>query len=473
MSSIAKLLWRFAGVLFLGTIILVLANVLTLLIIVSRQDGGPSPWRVAENVGSALEKTDEGYTLSEEMTALLESQNAWAICIDNETMQVVWQTANLPDTVPRLYNLAGIALLSRGYIGEYPTYPAEAPDGLVVVGFPADSYWKHSHASWDFSLIKYAPVILATFVCVNLGILLCMYIAANIKTLRSIRPFAEGIQALPTEEPVYVKDRGVLSDLANKINRTSELLQMQKRDIRKKEMARANWISGVSHDIRTPLSMIMGYAAQLEERPSLTEEERRMASIIRQQSVRMKNLINDLNLASKLEYNMQPVHPKPVSLTAVARACAAEFLNTSMDERWSVEWRTADTTGPCVIQGDKALLSRAVNNLLNNTRAHNPEGCGIWLEVREGPERFQVIVEDDGFGISDEALEKLRNTPHYMMSDSGTAEPRHGLGLLIVQQIVKAHLGSVEFDHGSEGGFRVTMSFPKGETQERPDKAHE
>ena len=59
-----------------------------------------------------------------------------------------------------------------------------------------------------------------------------------------------------------------------------------------------------------------------------------------------------------------------------------------------------------------------------------------------------------------ETLEKLRTAPHYMMSDGSTAEPRHGLGLLIVQQIMTAHHGKVTFDHSPLGGFSVTLAFP-------------
>ena len=112
-----------------------------------------------------------------------------------------------------------------------------------------------------------------------------------------------------------------------------------------------------------------------------------------------------------------------------------------------------------MIQGDKDLLRRAVNNLLNNAQSHNPEGCHIAVEVRRAVDEACICVEDDGVGISEEQLEKLRNTPHYMMSDSGTEEPRHGLGLLIVQQIVKAHGGTVSFQHGKNGGFLVQMIF--------------
>lgn len=65
--------------------------------------------------------------------------------------------------------------------------------------------------------------------------------------------------------------------------------------------------------------MVMGYAGQIEDNESLPESERKKARIIRQQSTKMKNLINDLNLASKLEYNMQPINPKPVNLVAIAK----------------------------------------------------------------------------------------------------------------------------------------------------------
>lgn len=120
----------------------------------------------------------------------------------------------------------------------------------------------------------------------------------------------------------------------------------------------------------------------------------------------------------------------------------------------------------------RALLRRAnmeenrklqVGNLLLDADAvwsHNPDGCHITMEVQQKKDGYWISVEDDGAGVSDEQLERLRNTPHYMMSDSGTEEPRHGLGLLIVQQIVQAHRGSVDFGHSASGGFQVKLHFP-------------
>ncbi len=132
------------------------------------------------------------------------------------------------------------------------------------------------------------------------------------------------------------------------INKTSKILQSQNNQLRRKETARANWIAGVSHDVRTPLSMIMGYAGQLREDAYLTDEERQKAAVIVKQSQRMRNLINDLNLASKLEYNMQPIHPQKENLIAVIRQVAVDFINMDIDDKHPIEWETdVSDTLPC------------------------------------------------------------------------------------------------------------------------------
>lgn len=461
MSSIAKLIRRFVGILFLSTILVLALNIILLFVIASSQTPSAGPWTTAKQTGEALQKTDSGYTLSKEMKEELNAQNAWAIYIENKTMQVQWHTPGLPDEIPMYYTISDISNLTRGYLADYPTFTGQAENGLVVVGFPKDRYWKHLNPSWDYDFIKNSPYIVLSVVGINVALIFLIYVVANSRLLRSFKPITNGIQRLPTGHPVYVKEKGLLSDLAKKINQTAEILQSQRINLRKKETARANWISGVSHDIRTPLSMVMGYAGQLEEDLSLSDENRRKASIIRQQSIRMKNLVNDLNLASKLEYNMQPIHLEPVNLVAVARQCVADVINADLEEKYPMQWRTSETLSACIIDGDKELLRRAINNLLHNSQCHNPNGCSISVEVKADETGYSIEIEDDGVGITEDKLEKLKNTPHYMMSDNGTAEPRHGLGLLIVQQIVKAHSGNVLFEHGEKDGFCVKMNFPQ------------
>ncbi|MCI8558477.1 MAG: HAMP domain-containing histidine kinase [Lachnospiraceae bacterium] len=461
MKSIPKLIRRFVGIMTLSILILVILNVLFFAFVFVRNTSAFSPWDMADRTADSLELTEEGYSISDQAAAKLKEENAWAILIDNDTRQVLWQTDNLPDSIPMQYTLSDIARLVRGYVDGYPTFTGEAQSGLLVVGYPRDRFWKHTRASWDYSFIANLPRNTVIILAVNLVIIFLIYAAANSKLLRSIGPITDGIQDLSRGCPVCIKEKGIFCELAEKINKTSEILQIQAEQLRRKETARANWIAGVSHDIRTPLSMIMGYAGQLENSKNLTEDQCRKAAVIVKQSKRMKDLISDLNLASKLEYDMQPLTMKRENAVSIVRQVVVDYMNLNLDDRFSFEWKTADTLSVCHINADKDLLKRAISNLIQNSISHNENGCVIYASVEDDDNVCRICIEDSGMGASDEQIDRLNHTPHYMVCDRNTAEQRHGLGLLIVKQIIKGHNGSVLIDHSEYGGFKVVLIISK------------
>lgn len=461
MKSIPKLIRRFVGIMTLSLILLVILNVTFFAIVFVRNTSTFSPWEMADNVAAALRLIDGGYSISDDVIAKLKEQNAWALLIDNDTRQVVWQTDNLPGNIPMQYTLSDIAELTRGYVDGYPTFTGEAQNGLLVLGYPKDRFWKHTRASWDYSFIANLPKNTIIVLAINIVLIFLIYVAASSKLLRSIRPITNGIQNLSSGSSVYIKEKGVLSELAEKINKTSEILQMQAEQLRNKETARANWIAGVSHDVRTPLSMIMGYAGQLENSKNLSEIECKKAAVIVKQSNRIKDLINDLNLASRLEYDMQPLTMKQENAISIIRQVIVDFMNTNIDDRFPIEWKTAPTLSSCYINADKDLLKRAVSNLIQNSINHNENGCVIFASVNDDNDTCKICIEDNGIGASDEQIDKLNNTPHYMVCDTNTTEQRHGLGLLIVKQIIKGHNGKILIDHSEYGGFKVVLIIPK------------
>ncbi len=461
MKSIPKLIRRFVGIMTLSIILLIILNITFFAVVFVRNTSTFSPWDMADHAAAALLLTDEGYSISADVMAELEEENAWAVLIDNDTRQVVWRTAHLPDNIPMQYTLSDIAELTRGYVNGYPAFTGEAQSGLLVLGFPKDRFWKHTRASWDYNFIADLPKNLLIILVINIALIFLIYAAVDSKLLRSIKPITNGIQNLSNGSPVCLKENGVLSELAEKINKTSEILQMQAEQLRKKETARANWIAGVSHDIRTPLSMIMGYAGQLENSKNLSEIERKKASVIVRQSSRMKDLINDLNLASKLEYNMQPLTMKQENAISIIRQVIVDFMNTNIDDKFPIEWKTADTLSACFINADKDLLKRAVSNLIQNSINHNENGCVIYASVDDSNDTCKICIEDNGIGAFDEQIDRLNHTPHYMICDTNTAEQRHGLGLLIVKQIIEGHDGEIVIDHSEYGGFKVVLTIPK------------
>lgn len=461
MKSIPKLIRRFISIMLLSSILLIILNFILLGVYITNQAPNGYPWKTAEKVANSLLPGEDGYTLSKNAALELEKSNAWAIFIDNGTMQAAWQTSNLPKTIPMSYSAADIANLTRGYIHGYPTFTGEAKNGLVVLGYPKNSYWKHMWPSWDYSLIANLPKIVLTVLAINMILICIIYMTANSRLLKSIRPIVNGIQALPAKEAVYIRENGLLSELAASINKTSEILQFQSRQLRQKETARANWIAGVSHDIRTPLSMVMGYAGQLENDSFLPEDDRQKAAIIVKQSEKMRNLINDLNLASKLEYNMQPVHPATHNLIAVVRQVVVDFINLDIDNKYPIEWETDETLTSCLAEVDKDLIKRAVSNLIQNSMNHNEQGCHIYVKVAAENNNCTIIIADDGVGATTEQIKKLSTSPHYMVCDENTSEQRHGLGLLIVKQIITVHGGTVAIGQSpSYGGFLVKLTLP-------------
>ena len=463
MKSVSKLIRRFLGLLIISFILIFILNIIFLATLAKTRTASGHPYTLAKEIGEALKKTEDGYHLEKEFLDILEKDNIWAVCIDDTTHQIVWRTENTPETIPQTYTLSDISNLTMGYIQDCATYAGAAEGGLVVLGYPPYRYWKHLWPTWDYSFIANVPKTLLLGFAANITLILVIYVIANSRLLKSVKSIVTGIQSLPTGEYFHVKETGVLSELALNINRTSDILLSQKQQLRKKETARANWIAGVSHDIRTPLSMVMGYAGQLKEDFTLTSPQRQKAAFIVKQSERIKNLINDLNLASKLEYNMQPLHMSEQNMTAILRQVVADFMNMDLEDKYQIEWTGEETFSHCLINTDKDLIKRGVNNLIQNCMNHNENGCTIYVSLKQQKNYCVIGVEDDGVGASDEQIESLNHAPHYMLCNSNTTEQRHGLGLLIVKQIALSHGGRVEVRHSAYGGLGVWIFVPLGD----------
>ena len=262
------------------------------------------------------------------------------------------------------------------------------------------------------------------------------------------------IKALSAGKPVDLSVQGELSEIADSVNQASQVLSRQ-------NQARANWISGVSHDIRTPLSMIMGYAQRIAGDHGASGNIQQEAEIIRAQSAKIKDLVQDLNLVSQLEYEMQPLHKEPVRLSKLLRSYAADLLNAGIGGKHSVEVEISSEAETAVIDCDARLISRAIGNLVQNSINHNPQGCNISLSLDCISENVSITVADNGVGLSAEKLRELEEKPHYMESTDERLDLRHGLGLLLVMQIVKAHGGTMEIESAPQNGYKTVLTFQK------------
>lgn len=338
-----------------------------------------------ERVSAALTWDGTAYTFTGE--GLLKADR-WGMLLDQEG-RVVWSIRK-PEELPEQYSLTDVAAFTRWYLNDYPVQSWVREDGLLVVGSPKGSVWKHDVAM-NTDTLRQTPV----------WVLVCFLLAL-----------------------------GSVLGLAWLAVRRWFRQEQQVRDA-----ARSDWINGVSHDIRTPLSVVMGYAAQLEAAPDLPPAHRQQAAAIRAQSQSIRDLVNDLNLTMRLDCEMQALRRETLQPVAFLRQVAADFLNGGMAEGFAFSIDLPAAPLP-EIEADPFLLRRAVNNLLTNCVRHNAPGCAIGMGAAAADGELVLWVEGG----------TLADTPSAPPAQDGGAA--HGTGLRLVAQIAAAHGGSAAFHRG-------------------------
>lgn len=156
---------------------------------------------------------------------------------------------------------------------------------------------------------------------------------------------------------------------------------------------------------------------------------------------------------------MQPLRMEKVYPVELARQVVCEFLDGGLGEQYEIEFSAGQKSESVTILGDEALLRRALGNLIQNSIAHNPQGCRIAVSVRCGEAGVTVEVMDDGVGVSAEKLAELNSDNRCLESTDETLDLRHGLGVLLVRQIVEAHKGSVAMESAPGKGFQTALTF--------------
>mgnify|MGYP002510246587 CR=1 FL=1 len=392
-------------------------------------------------------------TAAGELAEMLEKNHAWAMVLD-DTGTVIFQS-QLPEELPRRYTTADVAKFSRWYLGDYPVYVQEHPQGLLVVGGEKGSQAKY-YFSVNESYVRKLLVGLAAVFLTNI-IVVVLLIWKNTRHIeKAVTPILRGIETVSSGQPINLPEKGELAEINRQLNKAGAF-------IAKKDSARADWISGVSHDVRTPLSVILGFAGQLEDNQTLPASAREQASYIRKQGERLRSLISDLNLTSKLEYSMQPLRMEKVYLVELARQVVCEFLDGGLEARYQIVFDSSQESETASVMGDEALLKRALYNLIQNSVIHNTKGCVISVSVARNETGITVMVSDDGIGVSTEKLEKLRATTNHLENTDERLNLRHGLGVLLVRQIVEAHHGTVEIESAPQNGYQTVLVFPGGE----------
>ena len=279
----------------------------------------------------------------------------------------------------------------------------------------------------------------------------------SIKYLEEISAAIHGIENGNLDLRVEVRTDDEFGDLAASINKMAEKLKTSIEEERKAEAAKKDLITSVSHDLRTPLTSVIGFLGILTNRGGHNDEElERYASIAHKKALKLQELIDELFEYTRVSYSSLKANISPIDLAGLIEQLVDEFY--PLLEENGMEVRLSASLKKLQINADGDLIARLFENLVNNAIRYGKEGKYIDINVYE--EGSSAVVEIANYGeiIPQKHLDRIfekfyRADPSRSRETGGT-----GLGLAIAHSIVQIHSGTITAMSGEKGTcFKVSL----------------
>ena len=298
------------------------------------------------------------------------------------------------------------------------------------------------------------------------------------KLLRPLDRMARDMRAVSQARAGDARYEDRLRDLENAIEHISptqpgERLQTGAREltglenavngllVRMRESYRqqAQFVSDASHELRTPIAVIQGYAHLLarwgKDDSQVLDES---IAAIQSESDYMKKLVEELLFLARGEIGRNPFEPKPISLTALICEVCEESAMIDSAHQW--RFREAPSAGEARIVADAEMLKQCARVLCENAQKYTPEGGTISLGVAEAGEWTEFFVQDEGIGIGRKDISHIFDRFYRSDPARGRNSGGSGLGLAIANWIVERHGGSFDVVSSEGVGTRFTVRLP-------------
>lgn len=218
------------------------------------------------------------------------------------------------------------------------------------------------------------------------------------------------------------------------------------------DQMRREFTANVSHELKTPLTTISGYAEMIENDMVKVEDVSRFAGKIHQEAKRMLSLTEDIMMLAELdEVRFEEVAKEAVDLFLIAKECAASLEPIAASKKVSI-----DVDGvTAIIQGNRRLLFEMVFNLMDNAIRYNHEGGSVSVRVDEK----NIIVRDTGIGIPEKSKERIFERFYRVDKSRSKETGGTGLGLAIVKHIAETHYAKIFLDSKENSGTEIRIQF--------------
>lgn len=314
-------------------------------------------------------------------------------------------------------------------------YAVLLENGTVLrVSTEAESIWSVFFRSTPMILLI---ILVIAFVCVALSHML---------TKQLIRPIETMAQQI--EDTTVVPPYKELVPFAN-------MIRKQHADILSAAKTRQDFTANVSHELKTPLTAISGYAELIENRMVDEEQQVHFAGEIQKNAKRLLSLINDIIRLSELDRTENLPSFETLDLYDVVHDCM-DALQLNGEKRQV----TVHFSGEhCNIRGNREMIRELTDNLVQNAIRYNRENGEVWVNVCNNDGTPTLMVEDSGIGIPLGEQERIFERFYRVDKSRSKETGGTGLGLAIVKHIVEIHDAKLKLDSEPQKGTKISIMF--------------
>lgn len=286
-------------------------------------------------------------------------------------------------------------------------------------------------------------------------IALFMIVAVAILTLLMYRHIAKPIIGITSNAKQLPQGKYTVDSKTNRYKEAADLnntLVQAANDIQKADKAKRDLISNVSHDLRTPLTMIGGYGEMMIDLPEEKTDEN--IQVIVDETKRLNALVNDLLDMSRLQDGRIVLHKEVFDISALLKTQLQKYDVYRMQEGYTIESELLDTI---YVNADKKRIEQVINNFLNNAVNYGGEAKHIIVREIKKENTVRIEVQDFGEGIDPKDLDNIWDRYYKVDKEHVRVANGSGIGLNIVKQLLELH--GVPYGVNSSKGKGSTFYF--------------
>jgi mcdK len=411
-----------------------------------------SPIDIIQGVSSNITPSNGTYKVNQTAKKLIKKHNLWVMILDQKSGNEKFNIKK-PKNIKTQFDYADVIKFSRYYLDDYPIFTQikKEQKDIYIIAFPKESIIRYGNNFFDLKRIQIFPILILVIIFVNCLFCLFLYLYSVTFLNRNIQPIINAIGKLPVGLNKQVNS-------VQELNRLTLAVNSANKKLRKNEEFKENWISGIAHDIKTPLSVIVANTSLAIEKTDNDDLLKNLKPTL-VESHYIQNLLNDLNIFARLTNSNLKLNQEITDIIPFFKEIIIQIINQEIWNDFNFEFIPDNKLLGKKMYIEKSLMSRVIHNLIYNSVLHNPSGCNIQIVLNYiSRNKFSVIIRDNGIGTSTDILKNINKIEEFNFDISGVR--RSGMGLKISNQIVDLHGGSMIITSEQGEYFQTEIILP-------------